>query len=180
MELITFIQNIDEDDIIYIFFFQYFLTELKVEKSCNIKITGKSGYLSSPGYPRFYPKVANCTWVIESSKGQEMKLTILDLAMRRGVQSRGKMFCPDSLTILESGHKVKYACGEANDKTRIPVLTSGGEVQIAFRSNEFLPSRGFLLYYKCKIFFFPFRIFPILPSWAYVHRIFVKRRGSRT
>lgn len=130
-----------------------------MEKSCNIKITGKSGYLSSPGYPRFYPKVANCTWVIESSKGQEMKLTILDLAMRRGVQSRGKMFCPDSLTILESGHKVKYACGEANEKTRIPVLTSGGEVQIAFRSNEFLPSRGFLLYYKCKIFFFLFEYF---------------------
>lgn len=131
-----------------------FPTESNVEKSCNIKIPGNSGYISSPGYPRFYPKVSNCSWSIESSRKQEMKLTILDLDMRRGIQSRGKTICPDSLTILEDGHKVKYSCGPANDKTRIPILTTGGEIQITFRSNEFLPSRGFLLYYKCKNFIF--------------------------
>ncbi|GFW66868.1 CUB domain-containing protein [Trichonephila clavipes] len=124
------------------------IPETKIDKFCNIKIAGTSGYISSPGYPRFYPKVSNCTWNLESSIKQEMKLSILDMDMRPGVQSRGKELCPDSLVILENAHKVRYTCGQANDKTRIPVLTTGGHVQVAFKSNEFLPSRGFLLYYK--------------------------------
>ncbi|KAF8764454.1 mannan-binding lectin serine protease 1-like isoform X1 [Argiope bruennichi] len=122
--------------------------EKKIDKFCNIKITGTSGYISSPGYPRFYPKVSNCTWNLESSIKQEMKITVLDMDLRPGIQTRGKEICPDSLVILENNHKVLYTCGQADDKTRIPVLTTGGHVQITFKSNEFLPSRGFLLYYK--------------------------------
>ncbi|CAL1265966.1 unnamed protein product [Larinioides sclopetarius] len=122
--------------------------EKKIDKFCNIKITGTSGYISSPGYPRFYPKVSNCTWNLESSVKQEMKITLLDMDLRPGIQTKGKELCPDSLVILENSHKVLYTCGQADEKKRIPVLTTGGQVQITFKSNEFLPSRGFLLYYK--------------------------------
>ncbi|KAG8178310.1 hypothetical protein JTE90_026280 [Oedothorax gibbosus] len=126
-------------------------TETKINKFCNIKITGTSGYISSPGYPRFYPKVTNCTWTLESSLHQEMKLIVLDMDMRPGIKprSRGaKEVCPDSLVVLENSHKVRYTCGQARPETRIPVLTSGGKAEITFKSNEFLPSRGFLLYFQ--------------------------------
>ncbi|GIY55273.1 CUB domain-containing protein [Caerostris darwini] len=124
------------------------IPESNINKFCNIKITGTSGYISSPGYPRFYPKVSNCTWSIESSVGQEMKLVVLDMDLRPGIQTRGKELCPDSLVILENNHRVLYTCGQADDKTRIPIQSTGGHLQVAFKSNEFLPSRGFLLYYK--------------------------------
>ncbi|XP_054710832.1 mannan-binding lectin serine protease 1-like [Uloborus diversus] len=122
--------------------------EQKIESYCNIKLKESEGYISSPGYPRFYPKISNCTWLLESSIKQEMKLTILDVDMRPGIPTKGKVICPDALTILENNHKVKHVCGQADEKTRIPLLTTGGHIQVTFKSNEFLPSRGFLLHYK--------------------------------
>nr|XP_015926633.1 uncharacterized protein LOC107454090 isoform X2 [Parasteatoda tepidariorum] len=123
--------------------------ESDINKFCNSKITSTSGYISSPGYPRYYTKVSNCTWTIESSIMQEMKLTILDLNMRTGIQARGREICPDNLMVLENGHKIRYTCGHLKKETMIPLTTRGGLVKVRFQSNEFLPSRGFLLYYKC-------------------------------
>ncbi|XP_015926632.1 uncharacterized protein [Parasteatoda tepidariorum] len=122
--------------------------ESDINKFCNSKITSTSGYISSPGYPRYYTKVSNCTWTIESSIMQEMKLTILDLNMRTGIQARGREICPDNLMVLENGHKIRYTCGHLKKETMIPLTTRGGLVKVRFQSNEFLPSRGFLLYYK--------------------------------
>ncbi|GIY21973.1 CUB domain-containing protein [Caerostris extrusa] len=64
------------------------------------------------------------------------------------IQTRGRRLCPDSLVILENNHRILYTCGQADDKTRIPIQSTGGHLQVTFKSNEFLPSRGFLLYYK--------------------------------
>ncbi|KFM65689.1 hypothetical protein X975_25386, partial [Stegodyphus mimosarum] len=75
-----------------------------------------------------------------------MKLTILDLDMRSGVRTKGNEICHDSLTVLENSHKLRQVCGHSSNS--IPITTTGGRVDILFKSYEFLPSRGFLLHYK--------------------------------
>lgn len=58
----------------------------------------------------------------------------------------------DALTILDGGVKRASVCGQAVSGLKV-IEIDGGEAEINFRSTDFNPASGFLMYYKskCKI-----------------------------
>ncbi|KAL1480668.1 hypothetical protein MTO96_050828 [Rhipicephalus appendiculatus] len=114
------------------------------------------GYLSSPGFPHFYPALSNCSWLLEASPGQTIVLRILDLSIRPPRPGApGPLFdtlsesdcAEDALSVLESGRPLLVACGESRLSLRT-LRSTGRRLVVRFRTRSFVPARGFLLKYK--------------------------------
>lgn len=142
-----------------------------VAKYCNTKLESREGYFSSPGFPQFYPHLAQCGWTISSSEGQIIHLKILHLHLRpatevvptvsdldslyalgilsRMVSEEDTKCDMDSLTIMDSGIKRASVCGQSVSGLKAFEIDSG-EAEISFRSAAFYPASGFLMYYKIQ------------------------------
>ncbi|CAG2171208.1 unnamed protein product [Oppiella nova] len=72
----------------------------KFHPFCNLNLSESYGYISTPGYPRFYPPYESCVWNIEAGEGQVIQIDILDVAIRE----------PESKTSVYNRKKVEYKC----------------------------------------------------------------------
>jgi hypothetical protein len=142
-----------------------------VVKYCNTKLENREGYFSSPGFPQFYPRLSQCSWTLSSSPGQTILLKVLHLHLRPPVQvtptaadpdsllamgmlgslkSDEDMRCDvDSLTVMEGGVGRASICGEETSSLKTLEVDSG-EAEVRFKSANFMPASGFLVYYKIQ------------------------------
>ncbi|CAN8026353.1 unnamed protein product, partial [Ixodes persulcatus] len=59
------------------------LPEKRVNKLCSVPLRQREGYLSSPGFPHYYPALTDCVWHLEAAQGQTVHVQMLDVSMRR-------------------------------------------------------------------------------------------------
>lgn len=133
------------------------LNERSLMQKCGAHVRSPSeGYLSSPGFPHFYPALSNCSWLLEASPGQTIVLRILDLSIRPPrpgapgplLGSLSESDCAeDALSVLESGRPLLVACGELRLNLRT-LRSTGRRLVVRLRTRNFVPARGFLLKYK--------------------------------
>ncbi|XP_077497056.1 uncharacterized protein LOC144107763 isoform X2 [Amblyomma americanum] len=118
--------------------------------------TPTEGYLSSPGFPHFYPALSNCSWLLEASPGQTITLRVLDVSIRPprpgapgplGESLTEADCAEDALSVLEDGRPLLVACGESRLSLRT-LRSTGRRLLVRFRTRNFVPARGFLLKYK--------------------------------
>lgn len=133
------------------------LNERSLMQKCGAHVRSPSeGYLSSPGFPHFYPALSNCSWLLEASPGQTIVLRILDLSIRPPrpgapgplLGSLSESDCAeDALSVFESGRPLLVACGESRLNLRT-LRSTGRRLVVRLRTRNFVPARGFLLKYK--------------------------------
>ncbi|XP_067141481.1 uncharacterized protein [Centruroides vittatus] len=121
------------------------IPETSINKYCNVHLKNSSGYITSPGYPMFYPRFYNCSWVIEAGVGQTISVTLLDISLRL---SKKNEHCND-ITIAEGYRKLLVGCGWPKNLPRT-VISKKNQIKIRLSSKEFIPSKGFMIYYKVR------------------------------
>ncbi|GFR11645.1 uncharacterized protein TNCT_689331, partial [Trichonephila clavata] len=142
--------------------------EPNVNRFCNSKITSGEGYIASPGYPQYYPKLNECSWTISASDGQTIFLKILHLHIREASDVTPTLSDPDAmyamsiqllteqvtscdddrLTIMEGTTKHFSVCGENLDSLKSLEVDASAGLELRFKNVDFLPASGFLVYYK--------------------------------
>lgn len=129
------------------------LPEKSLDKLCGVRIRRKEGYLTSPGFPHYYPALKNCTWKLEAAPGQTIVLQMLDVSTRRPPERGGGPLvaqdCQDLVSVMEGDNPLLVACGEDDSNLRI-VYSASNRVDVHFTAEDFVPSRGFLLKYKMQ------------------------------
>ncbi|CAG2108902.1 unnamed protein product, partial [Medioppia subpectinata] len=152
------------------------ISENKFHPFCNLNLSDSYGYVSTPGYPRFYPPYESCVWNIKGSEGQVIQIDILDVAIKEpdskySVGNRKKVHyqCTDSLTLRESKSQTLTLCGEVKSNL-LQYRTKSNALTIEFTAFEFSPTRGILFRYSYtrKNKFHPFCNLNLSDSYGYV------------
>ena len=86
-----------------------------------------TGYIASPGYPRYYLGGRECVWNLLVGKGQTIKIQVKDLDLREAHQT-----CQDSVMVKEEGKTLLSVCGVL--LSPISVVSETGKVDIHMRS----------------------------------------------
>ncbi|KAM7293899.1 uncharacterized protein ISCGN_023474 [Ixodes scapularis] len=122
------------------------LPEKRVNKLCSVPLRQREGYLSSPGFPHYYPALTDCVWHLEAAQGQTVHVQMLDVSMRR--PAPGPQDCvQDLVSVSEGSNPLLVACGEELRNLR-SVQSVSNRLEVRFRASEFVPNRGFLLRYR--------------------------------
>ena len=105
---------------------------------------GRTGYIASPGYPRYYLGGRECIWNLVVEKGQTMKIQVKDLDLREAQET-----CEDSVMVKEEGRTLLTACGVL--LSPMSVVSETGRVEIHMRTGaskqQLYAKRGLLLQY---------------------------------
>nr|XP_027201926.1 uncharacterized protein LOC113795889 isoform X2 [Dermatophagoides pteronyssinus] len=126
--------------------------KIKMNSYCNIKLTDSFGYVSNPGYPKFYPPY-DCKWKIIGYPGQRIQIEILDLSLKEPRFTSNKKLlnnyeCTDNLAIIDQNIRRIILCGELKSNL-IEYRSKSNELVIDFRSFEFSPTRGIFFLIDC-------------------------------
>ena len=55
-----------------------------VNESSNcgvVNLFGETGYIRSPGFPKFYPPLKDCVWVVNSQEGHQIRFNVTSFDM---------------------------------------------------------------------------------------------------
>ncbi|XP_046919546.2 uncharacterized protein LOC124499652 isoform X1 [Dermatophagoides farinae] len=122
----------------------------KMNSYCNVQLTDSFGYVSNPGYPKFYPPY-DCKWKIIGYPGQRIEIQILDLSLKEPRFTSNKKLlnnyeCTDNLAIVDMNVRRMMLCGETKSNL-IEYRSKTNELIIDFHSFEFSPTRGIFFRY---------------------------------
>lgn len=124
---------------------------IRLHSYCNIVLEDTYGYVSNPGYPKFYTPY-NCKWKLQTFPGQKIQIEILDFALKEPRFTSKKLIpyeCTDYLSIIEDNAKVITLCGESKSNL-IDYRSKGTELLVELTSYDFSPTRGVLFKYTSK------------------------------
>ena len=121
----------------------HFLTQFSiyfVDGSCGrTTLTGKTGELKTPNYPKTYPSYSKCSWLIQAPPGYKIKLQFYHFVLE------------DSYQCMSDN--VKIYDGKNNSATRLGIYcgrldpfyqeTTTNNMFIEFRSDRSLNTAGF-------------------------------------
>ena len=119
--------------------------EESVHSYCGGRVDGVGeGYISSPGYPRYYLGGRECVWTLVVGKGQKIQLELSDLSLRETGEK-----CKDSVVIKEEGRTLLSLCGGLTSPVSLLSATNHVEVRMrtAASRQQLYPRRGLLLHY---------------------------------
>ena len=122
--------------------------EAGVLSYCGGRVTvSGEGYISSPGYPRYYLGGRECVWTILAEQGQRIELEVVDLALRdTGDQ------CEDTVQVREEGLTLMSLCGDLDGRANVVSNSRGVELRMrtAPSGQSLYPHRGLLLHYNVR------------------------------
>ncbi|XP_077998260.1 mannan-binding lectin serine protease 1-like [Glandiceps talaboti] len=112
----------------------------------NNKLTGISGVIQTPDYPKLYPKNSECDWTIDVEKGYVINLEFEDF----DVEIHPDEPCPyDYVKILSGNEILGPFCGENGVDNLPATITSPSHVmKIIFHSDDSGDLRGFKARYS--------------------------------
>lgn len=103
------------------------------------------GELSTPGYPKSYPKDTDCTWTIEVEVGQSIQLDVKDVSLEYSENCSA-----DSLTLYNGQDAqsplITRLCHE--HKTNVVFTSTGNYMHVHFISDKQYSGRGFRAIYN--------------------------------
>lgn len=112
---------------------------------CGGSLTSPSGSIESPGYPQPYGHEAECTWLIQVSKGSVIKLTIADIDIEAHATCRF-----DYLEIFNGNSDRSPSFGRICNNGANPhyIVSKSNVLYIKFRTDTSESGRGFRLNYQ--------------------------------
>ena len=112
----------------------------------RVSVSGE-GYISSPGYPRYYLGGRECIWNIMADLGQKIELDVVDLALR---DTGGE--CEDKVEVREEGLTLMSLCGDLEGRAGLVSSSRGVELRMrtAPSGQSLYPHRGLLLHYNVQ------------------------------
>ena len=104
----------------------------------RVSVSGE-GYISSPGYPRYYLGGRECVWTIMADQGQRIELEVVDLALRDTADR-----CEDSVQVREDGLTLMSLCGDLDGRANVVSNSRGVELRMrtAPSGQSLYPHRG--------------------------------------
>ncbi|XP_055859624.1 uncharacterized protein LOC106051838 isoform X2 [Biomphalaria glabrata] len=119
-----------------------------VQKACEFKLNGSSGYITSPWYPYQYYNNANCTWTVTVQKGHVISLLIEDFELE------SHNWCAnDYITVYDGSTTQSSIVGKYCSERDIPSLirSSSSELLVEFKSDAHNNFRGFNISYSSHL-----------------------------
>jgi len=111
----------------------------------NLKLSGSSGFVMSPMYPKQYPNRISCTWVISVSKDKRIHLEFEDFWIddQRGCQG-------DFLEIRDGKDQSSAMIGSKHCGNKKPaaLYSTGAHLWLQFMSDSAGTSHGFKAKYS--------------------------------
>ncbi|XP_023320806.1 uncharacterized protein LOC111695648 [Eurytemora carolleeae] len=116
-----------------------FRCETKIASFCGGKLdVSKPGYISSPGYPRYYLGGRECVWNLHAPLGQTVQIHILDLSIQGS----------DCISLIENGETRMEHCGDLSNTISFSSRSNQLELRMSTVNGKLFPRRGLLLNYK--------------------------------
>ncbi|XP_067908925.1 deleted in malignant brain tumors 1 protein-like isoform X2 [Heterodontus francisci] len=110
---------------------------------CGGDLVGSSGSFTSPNYPEHYPDNQQCTWCIQVSHNQKIKLEFVDLQIETS-PSCGR----DYILIYDGPSRSSQLIAKSCTAENRVLISSSNVMTVYFRSNEMVAARGFAAKYK--------------------------------
>ncbi|XP_076003210.1 CUB domain-containing protein 2 [Genypterus blacodes] len=110
---------------------------------CGGVLTGLSGVISSPGYPREYSNNADCSWTIHVSNTSVVSLVFLDFQLENNEGCNFDFVALFDGSTVTHRHLGKYCGGEKPPST----VTTSNQLLVVFKSDFNIGGRGFKAYY---------------------------------
>ena len=120
-----------------------------IHSYCGGRVTvgGEGGYISSPGYPRYYLGGRECVWTMVGEEGQKIKLEVADLSLRGTGEE-----CSDSVVVREEDKTLVTLCG--GQRLPVSLVSSLHQVEVRMVVSASMqavyPRRGLLLHYTVQ------------------------------
>ncbi|XP_076315799.1 uncharacterized protein LOC143228422 [Tachypleus tridentatus] len=84
----------------------------QLQSFCNVGVREQTGYISSPGFPYFYPQLDRCTWNITGGEGQKVVAQVLDISTIPPQQHYSQAVCDNNLSLMDTDdRKLITTCG---------------------------------------------------------------------
>ena len=140
-------------------------------EGCGGTLIGVSGELHSPNYPFAYNHQADCQYLIQTSAGSGLNITFLDLSL----EGTGTTCSFDWVQVFDgpttgSTPITPRLCGN-NIPTR-PLLTSGYQALVEFRSDASINGRGWNLVWETdfnRTIYYPHNGLVQSPNYPYLY-----------
>uniref|UniRef100_A0A8C5F7K7 CUB domain containing protein 2 n=1 Tax=Gadus morhua TaxID=8049 RepID=A0A8C5F7K7_GADMO len=111
--------------------------------TCGGVLTGLSGIISSPGYPREYSNSADCSWTIHVSNSTVVSLVFLDFQLENNEGCNFDFVALFDGPTVSHRHLGNFCGGDPPPNT----VTTSNQLLVVFKSDFNIGGRGFKAYY---------------------------------
>ncbi|KAJ8936435.1 hypothetical protein NQ318_015581, partial [Aromia moschata] len=119
------------------------ITWSSTSTGCGGTLSSPSGSIISPHYPEPYSRNSECTWKITISAGSRMQLVFSDIDLERHGQCLA-----DYVEIFDGLTSNSKSLGKFCTEGGSPIISTGNQVMVKFRSDVAFQGRGFQLHYN--------------------------------
>jgi len=111
--------------------------------TCGGVLTGLSGIISSPGYPREYSNNADCSWTIHVANSTVVTLVFLDFQLENNEGCNFDFVALFDGPTVAHRHLGNYCGGDLPPN----MVTTSSQLLVLFKSDFNIGGRGFKAYY---------------------------------
>lgn len=112
----------------------------KEDLKCGGELTNPEGEFSSPNYPHHYPNYANCTWTIQSTGNQSIRLNFSAVELEPDWLKDCRF---DSIKVYDGPAADKRLLGTLCDSQTSSFSSTRNELTVVFSSDGSTSHRGF-------------------------------------
>ena len=124
------------------------------------RVTGETGTLTSPNYPRSYLPNQQCSKFIETSSNQRLVISFQDFALEPSIN------CLNDRLLIDDGDKVYSYCGY---NLPAELKTNNNSLRIVFKTDLSEQGLGFKLYWRSE----PLEVAPLEGTFSVFFKWFI-------